>query len=76
MKARDDFLSANFAFRFVLFIRLEKQVDQIKKNDKEKSRNKEFPEWVGEFPNDPAKVEAKAGRVAVNALQVKLTTGE
>ena len=76
MKARDDFLSANFALRFVLFIRLEKQVDKIKKSDEKKSRNQKLPEWIREFPNDPAKVETKAGRVAVNTRQVKLATGE
>jgi hypothetical protein len=76
MKARDDFLSANFAFRFVLFIRLEKKIDDLKEDDEEKSRNENLPEWIGEFPDDPAKVETKAGRVAVNARQVKLATGE
>ena len=76
MKARDDFLSANFALRFVLFTRLEKQVDKIKNSDEKKSRNQKLPEWVGEFPNDAANVETKAGRVAVNTRQVKLATGE
>jgi hypothetical protein len=59
-----------------LFIRLEKQVDKIKKSDEKKSRNQKLPEWIREFPNDPAKVETKAGRVAVNTRQVKLATGE
>jgi hypothetical protein len=76
MKARDDFFSANFALRFVLFIRLKKQVDQIKKDCQEKSRNQKLPERAVEFPNDPAKVETKAGRVSVNTRQVKLATGE
>jgi hypothetical protein len=56
--------------------RLEKQVDKIEKDRQEKSRNQNLPEWIREFPNDPANVEAKAGRVAVNARQMELATGE
>ena len=52
-------------------MRLEKQVDNIKKSDEGKSRNQEFPEWIGEFPDDPAKVETKAGRVAVDSANVQ-----
>ena len=48
----------------------------MKKDDEEKSRKKNLPEWVGELPNDAANVETKAGRVAVNTRQVKLATGE
>ena len=76
MKAREAFFSANFALRLVLLIRLEKEVYDLKNDDEKKSRNKKLPEWIREFPNDPANVETKAGRVASDARQVKLATCE
>ena len=57
-------------------MRLKKEVDDLKEDRQEKSRNQKLPEWIREFPNDAAKVETKAGRVAVNTRQVKLATGE
>jgi hypothetical protein len=57
-------------------MRLKKEVDDLKEDRQEKSRNQKLPEWIREFPNDAAKVETKAGRVAVNTRQVKLATCE
>jgi hypothetical protein len=76
MKARDDFFAANFALRLVLFIRLEKKIDDLKEDDEGKSRNQKLPEWVGEFPNDPANVEAKAGGIAMDCANVQDATCE
>ena len=57
-------------------MRLEKQVDNIKKSDEGKSRNQEFPEWIGELPDDPASIEAKAGGIAMDCANVQDATCE
>jgi hypothetical protein len=57
-------------------MRLKKEVDDLKEDRQEKSRNQKLPEWIRKLPNDPAKVEAKAGRVASDGTRMQDATGE
>jgi hypothetical protein len=57
-------------------MRLKKEVDDLKEDCQEKSRNQKLPEWVGEFPNDPANIEAKAGGIASDGTRMQDATCE
>ena len=57
-------------------MRLKKEVDDLKEDRQEKSRNQKLPEWIRKLPDDAANVEAKAGGIASDGTRMQDATGE
>jgi len=58
----------------VLRNQLKKEVDSETKGKKRNPRKDNLPARIVEFPNDPANVETKAGRVTMNSANVQDAT--